>query len=127
MRTPSPSGSTAMTLPVPSTWPCTWWPPSGSPARSAGSTLTRPANAFTRETVSGTTSKESRPGSTATTVRQTPSIATESPSSAVVADSTTSLAPSYEATFPTSRTSPVNTPTDYGSRTYASSRTSSPT
>ena len=50
-------------VPVPSTWPCTWWPPSGSPARSAGSTLTRPPNDFTRETVSGTTSKASRPGS----------------------------------------------------------------
>ena len=36
---------------MPSTCPCTWCPPSGSPARSAGSTLTRSPNGFTREIV----------------------------------------------------------------------------
>ena len=45
-----------------------------------------------------------------TTVRQTPSTATESPSSAGSDASTTSLPSSNESTVPTSRTSPVNMP-----------------
>ena len=53
----------ARTRPTPSTWPWTRWPPSGSPARSAGSTFTaapasrRPSEL--RRSVSGTTSKSS--------------------------------------------------------------------
>ena len=39
MRRPSPSGSLERTRPTPSTCPCTMWPPSSSPRRSAGSTL----------------------------------------------------------------------------------------
>ena len=66
--------------------------------------------------VSGTTSKESRPPPFATTVRQTPAIATESPTSATVPHSTTSRPSSNDATSPTSRTSPVNMLLGYGSR-----------
>ena len=43
MRRPSPSGSLERTRPTPSTCPCTMWPPSSSPSRSAGSTLTSAA------------------------------------------------------------------------------------
>ena len=72
--------------PTPSTWPWTMWPPSGSPARSAGSTLTRSsavsAPSVVRLSVSATTSNASWPPSCSTTVRQTPSTATESPTSA---------------------------------------------
>ena len=70
--------------------------------------------------------RASRP-TASTTVRQTPSIAIESPISAAVCASTTSLPSSKDATLPTSRTSPVNMTRGYGSRRYASRRTSSPT
>src|SRR5579884_3590811 len=106
--------------PTPSTWPCITWPPSGSPARSAGSRLTASPTAsearVLRASVSGTASKASVPPSTAVTVRQTPSTATESPIAtvgAVAAAETTSRAPSDEAsivsTRPSSFTIPVNT------------------
>src|SRR5579864_2101414 len=90
------------------------WPPSGSPARSAGSTLTRSPSAsppsVVRASVSATTSNAKRPPSCSTTVRQTPSIAIESPSAASVAGaSTTRREPSKAATLPSSRTMPVNT------------------
>src|SRR5579864_4106484 len=90
------------------------WPPSGSPARSAGSTLTRSPAAsppsVVRPSVSATTSNAKRPASCSTTVRQTPSIAIESPSAASVSGaSTTRREPSKAATLPSSRTMPVNT------------------
>ena len=76
---PRPPG----TRPTPSTWPWTKWPPSGSPARSAGSTLTaapasrRPSEL--RRSVSGTTSNSIAPSVSRTAVRQTPFTLTESP------------------------------------------------
>src|SRR5690349_1653658 len=86
-------------------------PPSGSPARSAGSRLTRSpvfsVPSVVRLSVSSTTSKARREPSTA--VRQTPSTETESPSAAVVCGATTSRCPSKLSTRPTSRTIPVNT------------------
>src|SRR5579864_493747 len=90
------------------------WPPSGSPARSAGSTLTRSPAAsppsVVRPSVSATTSNAKRLPSCSTTVRQTPSIAIESPSAASVSGaSTTRREPSKAATLPSSRTMPVNT------------------
>src|SRR4051812_29033743 len=96
------------------------WPPSGSPARSAGSRLTsepeerRPS--VERPSVSGTASNARWPFEASTTVRQTPSIATESPTAACAAVSgawTTSRTPpsppSTASTRPSSRTIPVNT------------------
>ena len=68
-----------------------------------------------RASVSGTASKASCVSPAATTVRQTPSIATESPiaapravSGASIASRTPSAPPSSETTVPTSRISPVN-------------------
>src|SRR5438874_4608977 len=89
------------------------WPPSGSPARSAGSTLTvSPAASepsVVRSSVSATTSNASCPPSCSTTVRQIPSMATESPRPATVCGaSTRSRVPSKETTRPSSRTMPVN-------------------
>src|SRR5581483_9075760 len=68
--------------PTPSTWPCTMCPPSGSPARSAGSTFTsspaaRPPS-VERSSVSATTSKESVPSSRSATVRHTPALPNDS-------------------------------------------------
>ena len=117
---PPPSGSSERTRPTPSTWPWTMWPPSGSPARSAGSRLTslpgssRPSEV--RRSVSATASKATTPSSTAVAVRQTPLIAIESPTAvraAVCAASirrrTPSAPPSTAATRPRSLTIPVNT------------------
>ena len=70
---------------------------------------------------------QSRSPSCSTTVRQTPSTATESPISALVCGASTSRrAPSKATTRPSSRTMPVNTGTGYGTWTYASISTSSP-
>ena len=69
-----------------------------------------------RASVSGTASKLSDDSSQATTVRQTPSIATESPSrteGAVCGASIVSRPPSKDVTVPTSCTSPVNTAEPY--------------
>ena len=81
---PSPSGSTERTRPTPSTWPWTMWPPSGSPARSAGSTLTsspgcEAAERRAAQRLRDGVERELRRRRRSTTVRQTPSIATESP------------------------------------------------
>src|SRR4051794_37734515 len=114
-RRPSPSDVTERTRPTASTWPCTTWPPSGSPTRSDGSTFTgSPGSRLpsaVRDSVSGTASNASRPSSFATTVRQTPATAMESPTAAAAAVSgaaTTSREPSNASTMPSSRTMPVN-------------------
>src|SRR2546421_9387001 len=102
--------------PTASTWPCTTWPPSGSPTRSADSRFTRSSAASppraVRDSVSGTTSNARRPSPASTTVRHTPATETESPTAtppAVSGAPTTSREPSKAATVPTSRTMPVNT------------------
>src|SRR5580765_3335874 len=115
MRRLSPSGARERTRPTASTWPCTTWPPSGSPTRSAGSRLIASpgwsAPRPVRASVSGTTSKARLPALLSTTVRQTPATETESPTAELAAVSvplTTSREPSKAATVPTSRTIPVN-------------------
>src|SRR6185295_4716782 len=119
-RAPSPSRSSDATVPTSSTCPWTMCPPSGSPARSAGSRLTWSPGAsrarVVRASVSGTAWKRIAPWSTVSAVRHTPATETESPTespSAVRGASTWMLRPSSppstRATRPTSRTIPVNT------------------
>ena len=93
-----------------------------SPARSAGSRLTldpwsRVARLDARERLRHGVERQRAVAAAATTVRQTPSIATESPicaSAAVDGASTVRRTPcappSRETTIPTSRINPVNTP-----------------
>ena len=118
-RSPSPSASTDLDRADRRRHdPGRWWPPSGPPARSAGSTFTAapvqraqggPAQRL-RDGVEGR-----RSPSTASAVRQTPSTATESPTAvvgAVAGAATTRLRPASplptSTTSATSRTIPVN-------------------
>src|SRR5919197_1214701 len=125
-RAPSPSGSMERTLATPSTWPWTWWPPSGSPTRSAGSTLTWAPSSSSRSVVrsrdSGTTSKTSSRSLVATAVRQQPASEPESRGLVGAGFSGAGIrgvggpAPplrSAETTRPFSRTIPVNTRQGY--------------
>src|SRR5262249_27110058 len=118
-RRPCPSSSTLRTTPTPSTWPWPWCPPSGSPARSAGSRFTRaPAvrpPSDVRASVSGTASNAIRPSVTSTAVRQQPSIETESPTAVAAAVAGASISsrtppswPAMPCVRPTSFTIPVN-------------------
>src|SRR5438105_142280 len=114
-----PSSPIALTVPVPSTWPCTTWPPRRSPARSGSSRLTaspaRRVPSAERASVSRMTSARMAPSSTALAVRQTPFTASESPAlssraSCVRSRSVAPPAPSSSAeTLPRSEISPVNT------------------
>jgi len=95
-------------------------PPSGSPARRAGSRFTsastvRPPSVV-RASVSGTAVNAMRPSATSVAVRSTPSIDTESPSAVRAAVSGPSMTrrvpsppPSTDTTVPRSLTIPVNT------------------
>src|SRR3954447_22555143 len=115
----NPSSMAASTVPVPSTCPCTMWPPRRSLARSGSSRFTwSPAPrgpSDERRSVSAITSarKPSVDGSTA--VRQTAFTATESPgpSSAPSGVDTRRRTPSPSSstasTLPMPATSPVNT------------------
>src|SRR5215213_9073702 len=114
-----PSSVADSTVPVPSTWPCTMWPPRRSPARSGSSRLTlSPAPSGPsdeRRRVSAITSARKPSGAGSTAVRQTPLTAIESPgeSSAPSGVATRSRAPSPScstaSTLPIPATSPVNT------------------
>src|SRR5829696_9499789 len=113
-----PSSRTSRTVPSPSTWPWTTWPPSRSCARSGSSRLTSapsPTSASEeRRSVSCMTSALKRPPSIAVAVRQTPLTATESPSESSgaravrTARRTPSAVASTAVTVPRSATSPVN-------------------
>src|SRR4051794_10163075 len=114
-----PSSLSSETVPVPSTWPWTTWPPSRSPARRGSSTFTAsPSASGPREerlSVSAITSARKRSPSGSTAVRHTPFTAIESPwaSSAASGVSTSSRTPSPSgSTRPTRAvvsTRPVNT------------------
>src|SRR3954469_20877363 len=113
-----PSSSSDSTVPVPSTWPCTMWPPRRSLARSGSSRFTwSPAPSGPsdeRRSVSAITSarKPSADGSTA--VRHTPLTATESPGASSAPSGvdtrrrTPSPSSSTASTLPMPATSPVN-------------------
>src|ERR1019366_3681818 len=79
----SPSGWVSMTVPTPSTWPLTRWPPPRSPNASDASRLTasprRSVPRVVRRAVSGITSALKPPAAISTTVRQVPLTATLSP------------------------------------------------
>src|SRR4051812_3787216 len=104
---------------MPSTWPCTTWPPRRSVGRSGSSRLTgvpsRASASEERRSVSCITSAEKCPSAIRVAVRQTPLTATESPSAIsgarpVRTASRTPSAPASTAeTVPRSWTSPVNT------------------
>src|SRR5262249_35229312 len=111
----------ARSMPVPSTWPCTMWPPSRPPAGTARSRLTRSPGCrpprVLRFSVSAITSAPKAGPSTPTTVRHTPLTAIESPGCASV----TTLGPRMTSTAesarrsistisPSSSTMPVNMP-----------------
>ena len=107
------------TVPVPSTWPWTRWPPRRSARRTGRSRLTgspaRRSPRLVRASVSVTASAAQRVGEHSTTVRQQPLTAIESP---MFASSTTRFAsismrapPSFgmiARTWPSSSTMPVN-------------------
>src|SRR5689334_1198128 len=117
-RLAKPSTVTSSTVPVPSTWPCTKWPPSRSSARSGSSRLTGlPASrgpSEERRRVSAITSARKAPSAMVTAVRQTPLTAIESPSdsssASAVSISIREPAGSFssERTLPRSWTRPVN-------------------
>src|SRR3954470_21043111 len=100
--------------PVPSTWPCTTWPPRRSAGRSGSSRFTRApgvaAPSDVRRKVSSMTSAAKTPPSTPVAVRHTPFTATESPRarSAASAERTRSRPSACESTVPRSWTRPVN-------------------
>ena len=116
-REPSPSSLDERTRPTPSTWPCTM---------VAAERISRPERRLDvdaspatscrarRANVSGTASKRGDPRRSLTTVRQTPSIATESPiSSGAVAGASIRggcrrRRRRRRRPLPTSRTIPVN-------------------
>src|SRR5438552_5379680 len=108
-------GAPVTTLPIPSTWPCTRWPPRRSASRSGRSRLTgspgRRSARLVRESDSSTTSASHQPSPTSTTVTQHPLAAIESPT---FASWVTSVAakrkrlPSRAASVPSSSTIPVN-------------------
>src|SRR5512132_3644848 len=118
-RTPSFSRSTEATTPTASTCPCTQWPPSSSPTRSARSRLTRaPAPrppSVVRATVSGTAVAWNTPSWTRSTVRQTPFTATLAPGSGSapnperIASRSPPAALPTRSTVPTRDTMPLNT------------------
>src|SRR6185295_15270938 len=80
-----PSSVTDSIVPVPSTCPCTRWPPSRSLARSGSSRFTSSpiwsGASDVRRSVSGMTSAANEPFSRSVAVRQTPFTAIESPGS----------------------------------------------
>ncbi len=105
IRLPAPSGSTDRTVPTASTCPWTMWPPSGSPARTAASTLTRAPAAMVPSVersrgLGNDVERTRRLRHSATTVRQTPSTAIESPTLAATDVATTSRLPSKDTTLP---------------------------
>src|SRR5919204_1365230 len=114
-----PSTVTSSTVPVPSTWPCTKWPPRRSSGRSGNSRFTGSPSpsgpSEERRRVSAITSARKAPSATVTAVRQTPLTAIESPSlsssASEVSTSRRDPAGSFSTarTLPRSRTSPVNT------------------
>ena len=83
-RARSRRSRTAATVPVPSTCPCTMWPPRRASARSASSRFTAEPTSSSpseeRRSVSCITSAAKLPSAIAVAVRQTPLTATESPS-----------------------------------------------
>ena len=87
----SPCVVTESTVPIPSTWPVTMWPPNSSPSFSARSRLRRrPAvhwSAGVRDTVSPETSTANQPPAAwlplLMTVRHTPEQAIDAPRSTV--------------------------------------------
>src|SRR6201986_2375251 len=117
-RRANPSGAIARTVPTPSTWPCTMWPPSRSDSRMASSRLTpAPARASARELrrrVSFITSVANAVGWTSVAVRHTPLTEIESPSASSPAneEETIRRTPSPERSTssirPRSAISPVN-------------------
>src|SRR5687768_8025658 len=119
MRVAIPSAVTAATSPVQSTWPWTMWPPSASPAFSAGSRFTREPCSSEPRLVKPSdwfmTSAENAPSRRLVTVRHTPLTATESPSfrSPAKLAAISKCAPSSERwtdeIAPSSLTMPVNT------------------
>src|SRR5579875_4092593 len=118
-RLENPSAATAATVPVPSTWPWTMWPPSRSDGRSASSRLTRvpgrAAASEVRRSVWFITSASNSPSRAAAAVRHTPLTATESPAASWPASAVATVrrTPSAEAssavTRPRSAIRPVNT------------------
>src|SRR3954451_24069102 len=114
------AGSRARISPVPSTWPCTMWPPSRPVTGTARSRLTglpgASAPRLERCSVSAITSAVKASPWTSTTVRQTPLTEIESPcpaSDVTAAPRTVSRAAasssSRRTTSPSSSTIPVNT------------------
>src|ERR1700754_3112120 len=121
MRTTSQRGPgvRVVTVPTPSTWPCTMWPPRRSLARTARSRLTAaPPVSFAsvvRSNVSRMTSTVNVSPSTPVTVRQTPSTAIDAPCTASAATTgprtvnrPSSASPSTATSSPSSSTIPVN-------------------
>ena len=83
-RSERASGTTSMTRPIPSMWPDTRCPPSGSPMRNAFSRLTKVPACIVpnvvRRRVSRETSAAKRSAPMSSAVRQTPATAMLSPS-----------------------------------------------
>ena len=115
LRAPRPAPAS---VPTPSTWPCTRWPPSRVGGRDRALQVDRaPAPpSEVRPSVSATTSTLKVPPATPVTVRQTPLTAIESPSAASLLTSGPRIvsrvtSPGSLATIsPSSSTMPVNTP-----------------
>src|SRR5919201_6951451 len=114
-----PSTVTSSTVPLPSTWPCTKWPPRRSSGRSGSSRFTgspsRSGPSEERRNVSAITSARKAPSATVTAVRQTPLTAIESPSLSSSASEVSTSRREPAGSFSTARilprscTSPVNT------------------
>src|SRR5688500_12322169 len=131
-RTASSNRRTARTVPTPSTWPCTMWPPSRSDARSARSRFTRvptvQPSIVVRPSVVATAATVKHPDPRSRTVKHAPFTATLSPStkSSYPERMRNSRPAGVSATWsivPTSSTRPVNI--QIGWRAYTVMRSSS--